>query len=91
MIATNFDPLFWRAIVIGAIVAVFVVGAVAVQAMAAAGRKLGRRERTAGDMASGSRDARGIGAPNSPALRATTANTAGNDAALPPPFHKEAA
>jgi len=91
MIATNFDPLFWRAIVIGAIVAVFVVGAIAAQAMAAAGRRLGRRERTTEDRASGSRDARGMGPPNSPALRATTANTAGNDANLPHPIHKEAA
>jgi hypothetical protein len=91
MMATNFDPLFWRAIVIGAIVAVFVVGAIAVQAIVAVGRKLGRRERITEDMASGSRDARGIGAPNSPALRATTATTAGNDANLPHPIHKEAA
>ena len=91
MIATNFDPLFWRAIVIGAIVVVFVVGAIAVQAIVAVGRKPGRRQRANERMASGRRDARGIGVPNSPGLRATTANMAGNDANLPHPIHKEAA
>jgi hypothetical protein len=91
MIAADFDPLFWRGIVIGAIVVVFVLGAITVRALAYLGRGLGRRARPSTGSASGGRDVNRVACSNSPAVRDATAHTAGNDPTRPDRFHKEAA
>jgi hypothetical protein len=91
MIATDFDPLFWRSIVIAAIIVVFVVGALVVRAMLAAGHYLRRSARLPAETTSGRRENLGSSATHAHVVRDATRQAAGNDPARPDRFHKEAA
>ncbi|MEO8674525.1 MAG: hypothetical protein ABI569_03040 [Casimicrobiaceae bacterium] len=91
MMQVNFDPLYWRVIVLGAIVAVFVVGALAIRAGVFAWRAFGRRDRHPARTVSGTIDATGPGAVHSPAIRELSVQSARNEPAPPRQFHKEAA
>lgn len=87
----DFDPLFWRGNVIGAIVVLFVVGAIAVRAVIAAGHRFARRVRPSPDAAAGTRDKDRFVSSNAPTVRDAMAQAAGNDLTRPDPFHREAA
>ena len=91
MMHVNFDPLYWRVVVLGAIVAVFVVGALAVRAGISAWRAFGRRHRHPARSVSGPRDARRADAVHSPAIRELSVQSARNEPAPPRQLHKEAA
>jgi len=90
MIAADFDPLFWRGIVIAAIIVVFGVGALVVRATVAAGRSL-RRARLPAETTTGRRKNFERIATHAQVVRDATRQVAGNDPARPDRFHKEAA
>ena len=91
MMQIDFNPLFWRGIVIGAIVVVFIVGAIAVHAVVAAGYRFARRAPLSPDAAAGTRNGDRVVSSSAPTVRGPTVHAAGNDLARPRPVHKEAA
>jgi hypothetical protein len=90
MIATDFHPLYWRGIVIAAIVVVFVVSALVVRATLAAGCTL-RSARLPAETTSGRCEGIGNIATQAPIVRDATRQAAANDPPRPDRFHKEAA
>jgi hypothetical protein len=90
VIATDFDPLYWRGIVIAAIIVVFVVGALVARPALAAGRSL-RHTRVPAETTSGRHGSVGDSAMQASIVRDATGQAALNDPLRTDRFHKEAA